>query len=367
MTQTTVTSDFKAFKRRIIAESLTAPSNTLFGLAKQHIEIVLGIPMPILMESVDTKLQKRVLREQFIYEQFLKNAGQAVSGQVRRGTEAVKNFAHAAKHAVHHALEVTIKGPADLIKFLGIVVKEPKYLQIFWMNLQSKLTDVRTKISNYFQKLGERLKEEAKTDKLTSAIMSGWEQLKALFAKVDGLKGWQQAMLGLGLFILCSYILQETGGVEALAKSLEHAAHDISHTAHAAEVGVRGAQAAVKAGEKAGTASAAVGAGTGGIIGTLVGGAIASKLGKLVGKAALEAVGGMMTGGIWTALKTLIFVVGKFAFVATILSPITEAVIKQYEEDKKLGLTGDEALFLAGAPSQAQVAEHRIKLAHILF
>ena len=367
MTQTTVITDFKAFKRRIIAESLTAPSNTLFGLSKQHIEVILGIPMPMLMESVDRKLQKLVLREQFIYEQAVKNIGQAVAGQVRRGKEAIAHGYQAAKHAVHHALEVTVKGPADLVKFLGIVLKEPKYLQVFWLNLQSKLADVRTKVSNYFQKLGERLKEEAKTDKLTSGIMSGWEQLKALFAKLDSLKGWQQAMLGLGLFVLCSYILQETGGAEALAKSLEHAVHDVGHTAHTAEVGVRGVQAGIKAGEKAGTASAAVGGGAGGIVGTLLGGAIASKLAKLVGKAAIEAVGGMMTGGAWNALKMVISIIGKFAFVATVLSPITEAVVKQYKEDQKVGLTGQEALFFAQAEAGQVQTEHRIKLAHILF
>lgn len=367
MTHSTLSSEFKAFKHRIIAESLTAPSNTLFGLSKQHIEVILGIPMPMLMESADKKLQKRVLHEQFIYEQFLRNVGQAIAGQVRKGTEALTHGYQAAKHAVHHALEVTLKGPADLIKFLSVVVKEPKYLQIFWLNLQNKLADVRAKISNYFVKLGESLKKEAKTDKLASAVMAGWEQLKGLFAKVDSLKGWQQAMLGLGLFVLCSYILQETGGLEALTKSLEHAVHDIGHTAHSAEVGVRGAQAAIKSGEKAGTAGAAIGAGAGGIIGTLVGGAIASKLAKLVGKAAMEAVGNMITGGIWTALKTLISIIGKFAFVATVLSPITEAVIKQYKEDKKLGLTGGESLFFAGAPQQSQVAEQRIKLADIIF
>ena len=67
--------EFKEFKRRIIAESLVAPKNTLFGLSRDHIEIILGIPMPMLMESVDIKLQKRVLCEQFLYEQFLKNIG----------------------------------------------------------------------------------------------------------------------------------------------------------------------------------------------------------------------------------------------------------------------------------------------------
>ena len=32
--------EFKEFKRRIIAESLVAPKNTLFGLSRDHIEIV---------------------------------------------------------------------------------------------------------------------------------------------------------------------------------------------------------------------------------------------------------------------------------------------------------------------------------------
>lgn len=371
MTKTTTQNEFKAFKRRIIAESIVAPKNTLFGLTKEHIEIVLGIRMPLLMESVSPKLQKHILREQFIYEQFLKNLGQAITGQVRRAGQAISHGYQAAKHAVHHALEVSIKGPADLIQFLGIVIKEPKYLQIFWLNLKSKLDDIRQKITNYFEKLGERLKKEAETDKLTSAIMAGWGKLKELFAKVDGLKGWQQAMLGLGLLILGSYILEETGGLEALKKTASHAAHDIGHTAHTAEVGVRGAQAAVKAGEKAGTASAVAGASVGGVAGTLLGGAIVSKLVKLVGEAAIDAVGSMITGGVWTAIKTLISIVGKFAFVATVVSPMTEAVVKQYKEDKKLGLTGQEAQWMAqgkaGQVPQQQVAEQRVKLVHILF
>lgn len=244
-------------------------------------------------------------------------------------------------------------------------MKEPKYLQLFWSNLKNKLADVRAKISSYFEKLGERLKEEAKTDKVTSAVMAGWEQIKSLFAKVDSLKGWQQAMLGVGLFILCSYILEETGGLKAIEKGVEHAAHDIAHTAHTAEVGVRGGQEAIKAGEKVGTASAAAGAGIGGIAGTMIGGAVVSKLGKLVGKAAIDAVGSLVTAGVWAGLKTLISIIGKFAFIAIVLSPITEAVVKQYKKDQAQAGQAAESQPPAGA--QPQVAEHTIKLAYILF
>ena len=373
--------DFRKFKRRIILESSFAAEGTLFGLSKEHIEIILGIPMPMLMESADRKLQKHILREQFIYEQFLKKIGQAVqrgaqaiSGQLQRGKAAATSFVHAGKHAAHHALEVTVKGPSDLIKFLAIVVKQPKYIQIFWTNLGSKLADIREKISGYFTKLSDRLKKEAKTDKITSLIMNGWEKLKELLAKVDSMKGWQQALLGLGLFLLCSYILKETGGIEALEKAFEHLGHDIGHTAHSGEVAVRGAQQAVGAGEKAGTASAAVGAGAGGILGTIVGGVVMDKLKKLLSKVAISAVGGMMTVGVWPSVQALISVIGNFAFVATILSPITEAVIKQYNEDQKMGLTAQQSLWFAKGDKankqteqQPQIAENYIKLAHILF
>ena len=387
--------DFRKFKRRIILESSFAAEGTLFGLSKEHIEIILGIPMPMLMESADRKLQKHILREQFIYEQFLKNIGQAVqrgaqaiSGQLQRGKAAATSFGHAAKHAVHHALQVTVKGPGDLIKFLAIVVKQPRYIQIFWTNLGSKLADIREKISGYFTKLSERLKKEAKTDKITSLIMNGWEKLKELLAKVDSMKGWQQALLGLGLFLLCSYILKETGGIEALEKAFEHlghaakhaahdighAAHDIGHAAHGAahgaETGVRGAQQAVETGEKVGTASAAVSAGVGGILGTIV----VAKLTKLLSEIAISAIGGMITGGVWTSVQALISVIGNFTFVATILSPITEAVIKQYNRDQEMGLTAQQSQWFAKgdkaseqAEQQPQIAENYIKLAHILF
>jgi len=380
--------DFRKFKRRIILESSFAAEGTLFGLSKEHIEIILGIPMPMLMESADRKLQKHILREQFIYEQFLKNIGQAVqrgaqaiSGQLQRGKAAATSFGHAAKHAVHHALEVTVKGPGDLIKFLAIVVKQPKYLQIFWTNLGSKLADIREKISGYFEKLGERLKKEAKADKITSLIMNGWEKLKGLLAKVDSMKGWQQALLGLGLFLLCSYILKETGGIEVLEKAFEHLGHaaqhavgDIGHAAHnvahSAEQGVRGAQQAVETGEKVGKASAAVGAGLGGILGTV----LVAKLTKLLSEIALSAIGGLITGGVWTSVHALLKVIGNFIFVATILSPITEAVIKQYNKDQEMGLTAQQSQWFAQgdkeseqAGQQAQMAENYIKLADILF
>lgn len=225
--RTSYKKEFKEFKRRIIAESLVAPKNTLFGLSREHIELTLGIPMPLLMESVDVKLQKHILREQFLFEQFLqsvKNAASTLATGVKGAAQtmystaigaAEKKFVQPVKDiiGVIDAIYAIYKNPqlvAELGTALGAVIK--KYFDPI-------ITVVNT-VFNFFNFISEKTKNVI--DKVDKAITKTIDFLKKSFemakgfvdkikAQFDQLTGWQKVALGTGLVVTVQWAYQNIG------------------------------------------------------------------------------------------------------------------------------------------------------------
>lgn len=220
--------EFKEFKRRIIAESLVAPKNTLFGLSRDHIELTLGIPMPLLMESVDVKLQKRILREQFLFEQFLQSVKNAASTLATGVKGAVTTAYDTAKGAIEKKFVQPAKDIIGVIDSIYAIYKNPQLVSELGTALSAAIKkyfdpviNVINAVLGFFKLIAEKVTTEV-VSKIDKAITTTIDFIKKPFevakgfadkikAQFDQLTGWQKVALGTGLVVTIQWAYQNIG------------------------------------------------------------------------------------------------------------------------------------------------------------
>lgn len=388
--------EFKEFKRRIIAESLVAPKNTLFGLSRDHIELTLGIPMPLLMESVDVKLQKRILREQFLFEQFLqsvKNAASTLATGVKGAAQTVYNTA---KGAIEKKFVEPVKDVIGVIDAIYAIYKNPKLVAelgtalgtVIYKYFNPIITVVDTVI-NFFNFISEKTKNiMGKIDKAITKtidfVKKSFEVAKGFADKIkaqfDRLTGWQKVALGTGLVVTVQWAYQNIGQeriksitdkikdfTDKIVKAFEPAADTKKEvgkiTTSGAEAAKKGAQAITELinefineandtekinGKKAITGAAALATGGASVavteaikelikeIGTELlpelNAVAASVIQKVMSTAAMTALSSF-AGPFGPFLTAIGKLVGNIGFVVSVIAPITNQFVEKYNAD----------------------------------
>lgn len=173
---------YRQFKRRITKETLleSFDSNKIYGLSREHIELVLGIRLPFLLESIVYKTEEHILREQYLYEQFMQSV-RAAAGQAKQAVVgAATTAATAVKGAVAAQLQ-KVKDAAGIFQALGLIFQNPTLVQEFGSEVSQHVATYINPIAEFMGKAIKWLK--AKTEKI-------WEYIKGVFNKAyEGISG----------------------------------------------------------------------------------------------------------------------------------------------------------------------------------
>ena len=338
-----LTNKFKQFKMRILAESAFDSANTIYGLNKAHIEVILGIPLPLLMESIDRTTRKKILREQFLYEQFMEGT------QVEPGAAG---FLSGAKHTAQEMFN-RVKNIPDNVKtfteFMTVVLSSPAYLQVFNLEVANKLKQIKASFYETIKDLkktvedivagGEKTtpespaeteeekawfaageqtssSEDSKKDNklklsLAQTVLNGIQQIDSLIQRFDQATGWVKATLGLAL----------AGVLGWINSKYETIAHFVATAGKGAFIGSN---------------VDAKGAAGGAVTTVALDLAIPAlkKVAVFFGSNVIESIKSAMTGGLTTLVKIVSTVVGGFATFIRLLSPIFEKVVTVYNTNQ---------------------------------
>ena len=340
---------YASYKNNLIFESIisTPDRDRFYGLSREHIELTLGIKIPLLLESIDFKLEDKILREQYLFEQWAQSL-RAAAGVVGG---ALKTAATKAAAGVTGALG-KVRDTAGIFKALSLIIQYPTLVQ----ELAQSLTDqVNTVFKPTFDFLGLVLKwVKDKAQKVLVAINTAFSAanttLKKLLDKFNSLGGWQKVALGSGLAILGAWVSSIIGPkIEILTGKLTKAIGEVASAVAGGIKKVAGAASDAviasevpKEGEAGGMAAAAksvAGAGAGAVGESLteLGKQLLPELQGLV-KAAIAKLGlattaatlSAFTGPIGPFLLSVVGIVGKASLIVSTLSPITNKFIDKY-------------------------------------
>lgn len=209
-----------SYKNNIIFESIisTPDRDRFYGLSREHIELTLGIKIPLLLESIDFRLEDKILREQYLFEAWynslataagsaasaagtgIQAAGSAVAG-------AARGVATAAKGAVTNAAGAVIdkvKDTAGIFKSLGLIIQYPTLVTELGQSLSAEVTKFLNPILDFLGKVvtWRKTKIQKIFEYVKSAFNGAYNTLTNLLQKFRALKGWQKVALGAGLAIL---------------------------------------------------------------------------------------------------------------------------------------------------------------------
>jgi len=355
---------FEKFKTRILAESAFDSANSIYGLSKEHIEIILGIPMPLIMESINRTTRKKILREQFLYQQFMEGT------QVEPGAAG---FLSGAKHTAQEMFNRVKHIPENVktfTEFMNVVLSSPAYLQVFNLELTNKLKEIKASFYETIKDLKEPLKnmvaagrnatpdspaeseeekawfaageqapselEDSKSGNklkstLAQTVLNGIEQINGLIQKFDQTKGWVKATLGLAL----------AGVLGWINSKYETIAHFVTIAGKGAYIG-----------SDVDAKGAAGGAATTVALDLAV--PALKKIAEFFATNVINSIKSAMTGGLSTLVKVVSAVVGGFTTFIRLLSPIFEKVVTVYNTNQTRLVT-DKPL------------EESIKLSDLLF
>lgn len=310
---------FHEFKKRIIVESTFDSNNLLYGLTREHIEIVLGIPMPMLLESIDSYTRKKILYEQFLFEGVLANlAGGAKTffkGKAKRIGNLPTNL-------------------DQLKEFLTLIFEHPKWLDEFSGHLKDIVDNLASYLSTYFKEIKESTKK-TKT-KLSEVAATAIQAFESLFEKFSQLKGWSQAALGIGIASVGGFLFNKLKDI-------------VPNIADTLKAGTQGA--AVVAIDKPGpvTGSEVTGGGLAAIkIETIL-----HLLTNTIGPKVISAIGNLATGGLYQALAFIASIVGGINNVINAIKPALSATLFFASRDPEQ----DQGIFTKGADEPKQELE----------
>jgi len=354
---------YASYKNNLIFESIisTPDRDRFYGLSREHIELTLGIKIPLLLESIDFKLEDKILREQYLFEQWaqsLRTAAGAIGGAAKAAgsavTGAAKGVATAATGAATNAVGAVIgkvKDTAGIFKALGLIIQYPTLVTELGQSVSQEVNKFLSPIQDFLGKVITWCRD--KTQKIFAYVKSAFNgahnTITGLLQKFRALSGWQKVALGAGLSILGTWVWNKIGPkVEALKKKIESAIGE--KTIEAAKVAKDAAGAA-----RTGGARAAVGAGVASIANKSLGDGMdevkekakegLTELGKQLipelqelAKSVITKLGGAatlatlsaFTGPIGPFLLSVAGIVGNANLIVTTLAPITNSFIDKY-------------------------------------
>lgn len=231
--------DYVSYKNNLIFESLISvpDRNSFYGLSREHIELTLAIKVPMLLESIDLRLEDKILREQYLFEAWynsLATAAGAAGG-------AVKNAAGVAGGALVGAAKGAVKGvtgalgkvrdAAGIFKSLTLIIRYPTLVKELGDSLSSY---VRTFFKPVLVLLDLVIKwVKSAVNKLLVVIKTtftaAYNTIQNLLTRFSSLAGWQKVALGAGLAILGSWVSSIVGPhIETLTGKLTKAIGEVA-------------------------------------------------------------------------------------------------------------------------------------------
>lgn len=362
---------YVSYKNNLIFESIisTPDRDRFYGLSREHIELTLGIKIPLLLESIDFKLEDKILREQYLFEQWaqsLRTAAGAIGGAAKAAgsavTGAAKGVATAAMGAVTNAVGAVIgkvKDTAGIFKALGLIIQYPTLVTELGQSVSQQANKFLSPVQDFLGKVITWCRD--KTQKIFAYVKSAFNgahnTITGLLQKFRALSGWQKVALGAGLSILGAWVWNKIGPkVEALKKKIESAIGE--KTIEAAE-GAKDAAGAAAGAARTGGARAAAKAGAASVAASVVNKVIGdemdevkekakeglTELGKQLlpelqelAKSVITKLGGAatlatlsaFTGPIGPFLLSVAGIAGNANLIVTTLAPITNSFIDKY-------------------------------------
>lgn len=362
---------YVSYKNNLIFESIisTPDRDRFYGLSREHIELTLGIKIPLLLESIDFKLEDKILREQYLFEQWaqsLRTAAGAIGGAAKAAgsavTGAAKGVATAATGAVTNAVRAVIgkvKDTAGIFKALGLIIQYPTLVTELGQSVSQQANKFLSPVQDFLGKVITWCRD--KTQKIFAYVKSAFNgahnTITGLLQKFRALSGWQKVALGAGLSILGAWVWNKIGPkVEALKKKIESAIGE--KTIEAAE-GAKDAAGAAAGAARTGGARAAAKAGAASVAASVVNKVIGdemdevkekakeglTELGKQLlpelqelAKSVITKLGGAatlatlsaFTGPIGPFLLSVAGIAGNANLIVTTLAPITNSFIDKY-------------------------------------
>jgi hypothetical protein len=242
--------DYVSYKNNLIFESLISvpDRNCFYGLSREHIELTLGIKTPMLLESIDFKLEDKILREQYLFEAWYNTVATAAGSAGR----AVKTAAGVVGGAVKTAAEAMalgkVRDTAGIFKALSIIVRYPTLVKELGDSLSDYVTKLLRPVVALLELVIKWVKDKA--NKLLVAINTTFTAAKntiqSLLTRFSSLAGWQKVALGAGLAILGAWVSSIIGPkIEILTGKLTKAIGEVG--SKVVDVGKKVAGAAVDA------------------------------------------------------------------------------------------------------------------------
>ena len=225
------------YKNNLIFESLISvpDRNRFYGLSREHIELTLAIKVPMLLESIDFRLEDKILREQYLFEAWYNSlataagsAASAVGTGIQAAGRAVAGAARGAARMAVGAVIGKVKDAAGIFKALGLIFQYPTLVNELGQSLSLEIDKFLTPMLEFFNKVitwcgvvVNKIK-----DFLKSAFTKAYDMFTNLLNKFRGLKGWQQVALGLGALVLAGTAWQQlklANRIKALKEMLNKA------------------------------------------------------------------------------------------------------------------------------------------------
>lgn len=246
---------FASYKQKMLRESVFDSNDLVYGLSRDHIQYVLGISVPVLMESVDRKTRNKILYEQYLFEQFLQSlrqaAGNVVGAVQNKAQQAVQQVQQtgqqvvgaaktavndpraamaAAKTSVQQAVAQKlqpVKDAAGIFKSLGLLFQYPTLVKEFSQSVSKQVTTYIDPIYDFMVKAKDWLKD--KTDKafeyIKGVVEKSYKTISDLQGKFRSLQGWTKVMLGIGMLLVGKWVWDKVGQkLEDLKKKFDETA-----------------------------------------------------------------------------------------------------------------------------------------------
>lgn len=322
---------YSQFKRRIVNESLVenVDINKFYGLSREHIELTLGIRVPFLLETIDRRTEERILREQYLFEQFMQSlrnaaaqAGQAVRGAATQARQNVSNAVtavktatpagvyQAAKGAVQNVVQdklQKVKDAAGIFKALGLIFQYPTLVKEFGESVSKEITKHVSPVQDFMSQAIKWLKD--KTEKawefVKNVFNKAYDGITNILSKFRGLQGWQKATLGIGLLIVGKWAWGEASSkMEELKKSFTEKSIGVSAESVSKDILKNLTELAKNVIE------------------------------KIFGQAAIAALSSF-AGPIGPFVTGLSKIIGNMGFIIETISPVTNNFVEKYNQITK--------------------------------
>jgi len=217
--------DFKSFRRKLINEGLfDNDPNKVFGLTRKHIELVLGIKLPLLTESINRHKQEEIVREQYLFEQWFQKLKQAATGVASQVGQFASGVGAAAKAATIDKITKPLTLAKDLkstANAIMIMIQKPETIPMMTSVIGQKIEETYKPVADLFAKIKEIVQtvktkvqavlseQEAAADQDVGIIDTMKNALMNLKAKYDELAGWKKVTFGLMAFVIFSYVQKQ--------------------------------------------------------------------------------------------------------------------------------------------------------------